>query len=356
MEDCFKPYAEAAVQMIRTAMREKGYSTNKELSAAYEAAYHDRISQSTITSMLQGQGHIGIATYVKIARLLDINIFSVWSDVFSSEKSCDNEAEPFERIFLESIFNSRHTFITDANNPVFDGYEGDYYTYFFQTISGRDNLLNGELRFVKNPSGHFKAFLSLHSGDHDESGNEIIKRYMGYLIYSVKTHVVSCLLLSAELGEICMIKFKQIPINSNKLACRMALAITASAGNPRLPTVHRFFFTRSQLSSDEQNKLKGQLLLNSSSIFISKRHLRDFIAQTTLPEAFRKRLNDALSQEGYVRVNEASLFDGSNPSKDEIDTLIQLRQLSEELRYNKISSKTDEYTFKFYHNSTPKNS
>ena len=342
-------YVKVASEAIKAAIIKKGY-TNKTIIHVYEKAFNRRISLSTLSNLFNGHENVSLTIYANLAQLLEIDLFLILSNVYKGQNRTTEENEDFTNVFARNIFSERPTFIIDAEDPVFDGYEGSYDTYFYQTISGKEELLHGILTFDKSKNGFFNVHFSLDSGDCDEQGNSIIKSYEGYLVYSIKTQVVSCLLLNAKVGEICLINFRYIPINHNKLACRMALAITSSAGTPRLPTVHRLYFTRKKLSEEELTKLRGQLLMNSSSIIVSKEKLKDFIKETKLPVSFRNALENVLEQENYIKINETALFENmtSHPTTEEIEALCQLRNISEAARYNKISSRTDEYTFKFY--------
>lgn len=341
-------YVKAASESINAAMIKKGY-TSKTIIPVYKETFNRSISAATLSNLLNGHENVSLTVYANLAQLLEIDLFQILSGVYK-EQNIIEEDDEFTNIFVRNIFNERHTFIIDAEDPVFDGYEGTYNTYFYQTISGKEELLHGILTFDKSKNGFFNVHFSLYSGDYDEQGNNITKNYEGYLVYSIKTQVVSCLLLSAKVGEICLINFRYIPINHNKLVCRMALAITSSAGTPRLPTVHRLYFTRMELSEEELTKLRGQLLMNSSSIIVSRENLKNFIKETKLPVFFRNTLENILEQENYIKINETALFENatSHPTTEEIEALFQLRNISEEVRYNKISSRTDEYTFKLY--------
>lgn len=342
-------YVKAASKAISAAMTRKGY-TSKTIISDYEKAFNCSISSATISNLLNGHTNVSLTVYANLAKLLEIDLFQVLSNVYTRQNSVIQDNEDFTHVFTRNIFSERPTFIIDAEDPIFDGYEGTYHTYFYQTISGKEELLHGILTFDKSNHGYFKVDFSLYSGDFDEQGKSINKNYEGYLVYSVKTQVVSCLLLSAKVGEICLINFRYIPINNNKLACRMALAITSSAGTPRLPTVHRLYFTRNELSGEELLQLRGQLLMNSSSIIVSKEKLNCFINETELPDFFKNVLEKALNQDTYIKINETALFENatSHPTTEEIEALFQLRNISEAVRYNKISSRTDEYTFLFY--------
>lgn len=349
MDKYTNDYVKAASEALNLAMTKKNYS-KKELIAKYKETFGCPISSATLSNIFSNHTNVSLTVYANLAQILDLDLFQILTDVYKKQNITKETTEDFSNIFTRNIFSERPTFITDASDPVFDGYEGVYNTYFYQTISKKEELLHGTLTFKKSRSGFFKVRFLLDSGDLDEQGNNITKSYEGYLVYSVKTQVVSCLLLSAKVGEICLINFRYIPINHNKLACRMALAITSSAGSPRLPTVHRLFFTRAELTEEDLTKLRGQLLMNSSSIIVSKEKLSDFIKKTTLPAHFKDILEEVLNQESYIKINETSLFENmtSHPTIEEIEALCQLRTISEGTRYNKISSHTDEYTFQFY--------
>ena len=139
----------------------------------------------------------------------------------------------------------------------------------------------------------------------------------------------------------------------------MAEAITSSAGSPRFPTVHRAFISKKEFNKDEQELLKGYLLLNQSNIIISQNKLNEFVKINKLPDYFKNALEDALSkrEDRYIKINESRLFeDYQEPTLDEVKALAILLKQSESSHYNKINIKTDEYTFKIEESIIPKKS
>lgn len=326
------------------------YGTLSKFREDYINSTGENISQATITNITRGEKTVSLCVYASIAKFLNINLFSMLAQL-EEKSSVTINFNNFEDIFLKHIFNQRKTFEVDAENINFDGYRGSFHTYFYQTIANKDDLLHGVLTMDKADNANFmKADFTLY---YYEDGEKKEKNYEGYLIYSYKTHVITCILFSDRLGEICMLKFSHLPLQNNKLACRVAEAITTSAGSQRVPTVHRVYISRKELTKQQQDDVKGHLLLNSSRIIVSAKSLLEFLAsppaQVPIPEHFKKALEGLVSETNYIKIEETELFKNkSHITKDEIAALGALFKISENARYNKISYKVDERTYSFY--------
>lgn len=335
-----------ALQLIADEI-DRQYASRADFKKEYELRYDDTISEASISSIRQGKNNISIRYLVNISEMLGINPFTEISD---HDAIAVKPSDKYEDVFLHHLTDPSRAFITNANHRLFHGYVGTYHLYFFQTISQKDSLLEWELKIKEAEKGNYlQARLILKSPIRNAHDQLVQKEYDGYIICSDITKTVVCPLFSAKLGEICMLNFNHFALQDDDLACRMAVAITSSAGNPRLPTVHRAFLCRKKLTLKEQELLKGHLMMNRAEFLVSKTNLEIFLENSQLPTVFRQALSSALEGETYLKIQESSLFETpAHPSLQEINALSRLHTVSELPRYNKINRRSDEYTYEFY--------
>lgn len=328
---------------------DRQYPNRDEFEEAYKSRYNDSISAGSISAIRKGSNSVSIRFIVNISEMLGLNPFAELAD-HGREATAVKPSDKYEDVFLHHLMDPSKAFITNANHRLFHGYQGNYHLYFFQTISQKDALLEWELKIKKSEkSSHLEAKLILKSQIRNANNQLVQKEYDGYIICSDITKTVVCPLFSAKLGEICMLNFNHFALQEDDLACRLAVAITSSAGNPRLPTVHRAFLCRKKLTLKEQELLKGHLMMNRSEFLVSKANLEAFLQTPQLPEVFRQALSNAMEGETYLKIQESNLFETpAHPTLQEITALSRLHTLSELPRYNKINRRSDEYTYEFY--------
>lgn len=207
---------------------------------------------------------------VYLCRVMGLNISQVLPSTSTTDTT--DTTNPISNLTSAGIAQDVHTMVTDPSRIEFKGYISNepYYCYFFPTISTQHNLLVGTLSFTRNDvKKKCDATLELRHGEKEHD----IKRYKGSLIISQPQHTCYCTLSNLEeYGEICMMNFHhRYFLTESGLQCRLASAITTSAGEQRRPTVHRMLITKKKLSEETQELIKAQLLLNSKSIIIAKK-------------------------------------------------------------------------------------
>lgn len=252
--------------------------------------------------------------------------------------------------------NSR-TLVFDPSQPEFAGYltldpKEPFHCYFYPTISSEHTMLHGELTFLENKARRrCDATLALKVMQQlDENKEPIRKRYTGTLIVSVPQRSCYCILSNMEYGEICMINFHhRYFLTKHSLQCRLACAITTSAGENRRPTIHRMLITKNELSEEDLRILKPQLRLNSKRITVPKEDLDRLIDEEVLPAAVADRFKDEkiAAPKEYYSFDESQIQSLEIDFMDRVKAIAQLREASTDLCYNKSSSKADDLIFKY---------
>ena len=292
-----------------------------------------KLSQGTISNVLNGRGNITLDTISTLAQVFDIDII----DLLTPQNSTTH-ITPF----------SSDSFITFPDDAAFQGYLGTYELCFYKTSGKNSDLLHGTLVFDKSTDGKYcVASLTLPTGDTrmiDNQEVKIEKKYTGMLVISKIVHSAYVFLYNEQ--DISILVLHHWYILNNDLKCAMANAITTSSGSNRRPTTHRACIVRGKIPSEALPAIKGQLLLNDADMLISHTELGNLIDSIEIPESFKTLLKNATSKEYYRLVKENLLIDSSLFDEHENTRLISLvRSKSTAPRYNKISKRTDDSLF-----------
>lgn len=326
--------------------RLKKYCEIKECSQGMLSA-KTGIAQSTISKMFSGEIKISINHIAKFCKALGID---------PGEILTLNPKIPFTGSSDEKDNNS--TLLFSPTHLAFNGYIGKFNTYFNSTISSENVILHGILEFV--PSKDEKdciANLELYTGK-IKNGKEVKKNYSGKLIISLSMGSCYCILVAKDIGEMCFLVFDHMFLFNEDLSCRLACAITTSAGGNKRPTMHRLLLCKDELDVSDSNTrdykfLQGHLNLNSSDIIISKTSLQKMKENEVLfksdPEMI-KLLNNFTTQcedDTFYKIDEALIRGIPYSTKTKIEIITLLREYSIGKKYNKISSKADEYVYSY---------
>lgn len=244
----------------------------------------------------------------------------------------------------------RSAFVFNPNENEFKGYKGEYYCYFFPTISSEHKMLTGKLCFSDdNIHGNCRADFELNTNLKKPDGSNVFKHYTGTLIVSVPQNSCYCILSNSDYGEICMLNFhhRYFIADDQELRCRLAAVITTSAGESRRPTTHRMLISRTMLTAEEQSILSSQLLLNSADIIVPVDDVRAMIEQDILPSEIAALFEKEIKPREFYCFNEFKIHCVNLDYTKRAKAICQLREKSSALIYNKISSKADELIFKY---------
>lgn len=306
------------------------------------------LGQSTVSKFLAGDTRVSLIHIAKICRALEIDPGEILS-LDNSRNGVASNHELFENDVL----------ICDPAHPAFKGYLRKFEVYFNSTISSENKILHGNLTFQPSVNKRYcMAELILDTGKKDMDGSLIQKRYRGKMTISLSMSACYCILTEVDIGEICAVVFNHMFLFNEELACRMACVSTVSSGGNKRPTIHRLLLSRIALDVENPNGddfkfLRGQLALNTSDILIEKKayekmkqHESSFVGQNGIRELLDESEASWEHLEVY-RINESRVHSSSCETKDKIRLISLLRSYSMSEKYNKISTKTDEYIYSY---------
>ena len=289
------------------------------------------VSQGTISNITRGAKEIKLSSLISLCKGLNINIIDILSDDDTENKT-----------------------VLKYDDKMYKGYTGTYHTYFFPTISNKEELLHGILDINEpNENGKCEADLKLYTGEKKKDGErdeEIIKYYTGEFAISGPMQSAYCLLNNSQTDEQCCFIFHHFYILNNELKCRVAAAVTTSAGGNRRPTIHRIYISRDKLSVEGEKYIRGQLRLNESEILINKNAYAELLATEEIPQEFTTVFKKEAKVESYYNVVEARLSNCGLKKEEFARVISLLRDYSVAPKYNKVSMKTDEFVFDNYEN------
>lgn len=331
----------AAEYCAEIVTRLKKIAEHKNISQG-TIATRSGIGQSTISKFFSGKMEVTLTHVVKICKALDIEP----SEVFS---------ESHQYLAPQNITYNDDTLIVNPAHPAFKGYMGTFHVYFNSTISSEKVILHGELDFTKsNDQKSCVANMKLYTGKY-KNNMEITKNYTGKLVISLSMSSCYCELVAKDIGEMCFFVFDHMFLFNDDLYCRMACAVTTSSGGNRRPTMHRLFLSREKLDvsntkTPDYRFLYGQLQLNNSEIVISK-ELYDKVIKDNVDrkDTEMNELIDefeiGLHEAPYYVIDEGKIRNTQYSMDTKLKLITYLRENSLSQDYNKISTKTDEYTY-----------
>lgn len=344
-------YNDIVLKRISNYMNENGI---KQL----ELSKQSKINQSTLSKLMNGEIKLTLSHIYKICKALKVDPKNLMS--FDREIAIKNLKNIDEGVINKKYINEQ-ILIRDTTHPAFKGYvKNEFYIYFYSTISSESSLLEGKILFEETECHNFcKTSLQLFTGRLDSNGVKITKDYSGELIVSLSMGTCFCILINKEIGEICSINFKHTFLFNQKLICRVGIIISTSSGANRLPIMQRALITDRKLdandiSSPDFEFVRGQLKLNESEMIIPMDSLDDIIRNSSFSEELRNFLEICTNEKNgfsmnkrYVFFDETKIRSINASSSVKAEGISLLRNLSVSPKYNKISTKTEEFTFQY---------
>lgn len=328
-----------------------------------ELAKQSKINQSTLSKLMKGETKLTIQHVFKICKALKINPEILMS--LNQEITTENMQKIDEGVINTNYINEQ-ILIRETTHPAFKGYLGNmFYIYFYSTISSESSLLEGEISFEDTKNHNFcKASLLLYTGHLNSDGDKITKNYYGEFIISLTMGACYCILINSEIGEICTINFKHTFLFNQKLICRVGTINSTSSGQNRLPIIQRALLTDRELNVNDVNSpdfefVRGQLKLNESEIVIPSDSLEKIIRNRSFSEELRNFLETCNNEKNgfsvtqrYDVYDETKIRSINTSSSVKAEGISLLRNLSVSPKYNKISTKTEEFTFQYITNKS----
>lgn len=348
-------YCNQIIKSIISLMEEKSI---RQL----DLATRSNISQSSLSKILKGEMRLTLQHIFKICLALDVSpeeLISLTPKISNNtfDKSYSNYNDTG---LINEQYMNEQILIRDKNHPAFNGYTNNtFYIYLFSTITTESFLLEGRICFDSKNSSFCKADMTLDTGKVNAEGKPTEKHYSGELIISLTMGACYCILTNPEIGEICFLNFRHMFIFNQNLECRVGTISSTSSGGNRLPVVQRILISRKPLhvSGKDQSDLEfvqGQLRLNNSMVLISRNDLDELIEKYKSDQnlsGFFKKFAEISEKKEYNVLDESCLQNIPVSSSVKTKGLSLLRNMSTALRYNKVSTKTDEYVFEYITNT-----
>lgn len=238
--------------------------------------------------------------------------------------------------------NGEVPLVVNTNETYFKGYLGKYFVCYYSTKSGEQNIIKGKL--VLEPDADDNSCNALLTVDGDP------KEYTGKWVILAKQSICYCILHGRQSGELCMMVFDCLPLNTQEITVLLGVAATVSAGaTRRRPTIHRMCICREDPTAKHMEIIAAQLKLNKRDILIRQdcidRWLEDHSDLQWLRPLIEREENASL----YYKFSEKELKakitreKKENISIKEMDEIIcLLRGISEAANNNKISITANE--------------
>ena len=213
-----------------------------------------RVSQPEISRLTSGKSQLSLYQAIALSDVLDIPLDQMVG-VKSSKKS---------------TIISGGSFVTEPTDKAFEGYLGTFYTVFHSTEVYSDEYLHGKLVFSQmNGNKICGAIFELNTGVKDQNGHDIIKRYHGQLIISIRQRTGYCILVNERMGEICSLEFRHRDFFVKKMQCRLALVLTVTAGEIKHPVAHKMLLSRQVITPSILREVGPFLKFRDGDIRIS---------------------------------------------------------------------------------------
>lgn len=350
-------YNKIVINRIQYIMKSKSLTQS-------ELAQKSNIGQSTLSKLLTGETKITLQHIYKISTALDIDpciILSFSEEKISETKNKDNFSSG---IFKDDFFNTE-LFITNPEHAAFNGYiDTELHLYVYPTISSETGLLHGILSLKKSEDKkHCNAVFTLFTGKTTQNGTPSKKIYNGELMISMTMSVCYIFLVNEKIGEMCFLSFKHLYLFNQELVCRVATISSTSSGGNKLPIMQRALISKYELNisnenSDDLEFIMGQLRLNNSEIIISKKKYEKHRKMLAEKKAYDNDLIDFFAEceeysttEAYIIIDENKIRSIDTDPKIKSHGISVLRNISIAPKYNKIGSKSDEFTFHYLDSS-----
>lgn len=335
---------EAIGKRIKKIRQERGLSQTEVANGCEK--YGISTTQGTISSV-ENNGTKNFVLLYTISKVLNADLSALFSE--------DEFTLPTVSKVL-AIAPDNHSFVTDPNADEFNGYLGNYFTYFYKTASNKNRtLVFGELTFKKSDDDRScLATFCIYTGQHKTVEGQSVpvkKYYTGQLIISRHQQSAYCYLHSDQYGEICLLIFHYFRIFNDTLKSIIANVVTVSSGNNPRPVTHRMCLSNRKFTDEEKTYLKGQLLQNDSHILLTESQYEKMINDDNVPASVKDKLKKSASKHVCYNIPENDIAVDME-EKDFLRLVSYIRSFSSAPLYNKISSNSDNAVFGLVENQS----
>lgn len=299
---------------IENRIRERNLKQKDILKLCEEKGYS--ISQSELSRILSHKMILGLYPAIALSDVLDIDMSAILYPNRWRKRKWDISPD---------------NFIVDTENQAIRNFLGDYNMVFHSTDFQEDKILHGRLVLYpqnsEDGSCYCAALLSLDTGEKDDRGEEILKRYEGQFFVS-PLGVAYCVLINNEWKELSLITFRHRTFYLKHVKCRIGLAMTISAGEKKEPVTHKLAICRSDyhMTEEQWERIVKQLRIQrNSDLYLSREDLKNEEIYTASPNA-KVVLDSIISKvpQGEYYVVNREILKSINRwvSYDEIDEII----------------------------------
>ena len=329
-------YYKAISQRLDQYMRNQAIANDELVERCKKNG--DSISAASVQRIRSFHGNSGIKS---------ISVYHIWIICKALHIEARMLLDPYTTVTSDGT-GDRENIIADVNRPEFQRYLGTYNAYFFPTKVSERNMLYGKLELAKSQFGQCQAEFTIFTKSVLKGKEENSQKvYTGRMVISLNMSACYVILENHQIGEISFLSFRYMYTNEHDMSCRIALALTTSAGENRRPTVHRMLLTRRELSSEELSLLRSQLLMNTDKIMIERKALEDIMAGLNCSEEEKRRFLTAISPIQYCMFDEALINELQINDETRTKLICQIRNASTAARYNKVSGKADAVLYSF---------
>lgn len=325
-----------------------------------ELVKYSGIGQSTLSKILKGEIRLTLQHIFKISKALEITPEMLLS--FDEELELlsydQNDTGLINKKYIDDQILIRNTC-----HPAFKGYiDNIFNVYCYSTISSETLLLEGKLSFEDSECHNYcKAKLLLCTGQKTKDGNPVFKKYMGELVISLTMGSCYAYLINSEIGECILLNFIHTFLFNQELKCRIATMSSTSSGATRLPVIQRMILSKEKLNvndvdSSDYEFVRGQLKLNDSTIIMPTGSLQKLLNTENILNSelgdYLKKCREFLDMSGYEAIEEGKIRGIEASSDIKAQAISLLRNASIAPKYNKISTKTEEFVYQYIDNKT----
>jgi len=286
-----KEITEKILEQIKQTITEKNLTQSQILTLCKMKGY--TISQSELSRLLSHKINLGAYQMIALCDVLGLGI----DDVLNLRRT---EGKVIK-------FNAE-AFITNPKSREITPYLGNYKVMFHSTDAQNEKILRGRLIIYEGEKSVCYATLSLDTGEVDEKGEEILKKYNGQFFVSQQLEVAYCIFVNNIWGEMCLVEFRHRSFLLNRVESRVGLVLTSASGESKRPATHKMLIYREDydLSDEEEQMCLNMLRLNNNTVLIEKDEIEK-ICKTQEEKVILDRLFTVSPAIPYYTVNASIL-------------------------------------------------
>lgn len=318
----------AVWKQVEKILEERGISQKDFVQKCKDKGY--AITQPEVSKLKNGTAKITLYQVIAFADTLNVSLDYIVKGKNENGTVCFREGK----------------LISSVRSGSFEGILGSYYTLFHST-SDEDKWLHGKLSLQPDDKGICRADYVLNTGEKNSEGEEINKYYTGQVVVSKDIPIMYIILFNKQMGEMCFLELRYRKFWVKGMKCRIALALTTSSGDDKVPNAHKMFLFQEPVNSDIISEVKEVLRWKENSFFISQDELKDLISQYPKFQKYFEELKKDEAKE-YYRVQEVTGKKFGAMEKEKIYGF--LKEITDAPYNMHLSKEEDNYAFRVMEN------